>query len=146
MQRLCFVTLNDGLKNRIEELFPVADLPITLYRDPRIKTITTIPCLFHRCVILLIRQANVKHGLNNYIELAFYHDPQGIYFVPMDRQDIFESAPFEELYKNLENLKIHNHPHFYIIQSLKALKKAGGRLQILKLGKTREYPSFRFNY
>jgi len=95
--------------------------------------------------LLVIKQAIDVNVLDNHIKLAFFYGQRGIYFVPMDRQETYEQAPFTEL-NQMSGLPVtHEHPYCYIIQSLKALKKAGGTLQTLKIGEERYYPSFRFD-
>lgn len=131
LQKVGFITLIESLKYRLEDSSTLLS-SIRLYTDPGINTITCVPDLFQSCILLVIKQAFDAKDLDNHIELAFFYRQQGIYFVPMHRQKTYEQAPFTELNQMPD-------------QSLKALKKAGGTLQMLKIGEERYYPSFRFD-
>lgn len=143
LQQLNFATLIDALMNSLEESFASPN-PITVYHDP-IKTITTVPDLFQSCIMLVIKQAIEINNPNNHIKLAFFYFHQGINFVFMDRCHTYAQAPFNVLYQMPDVPVTRDHPYYHIIQSLKALKKAGGTLQMLKIREERCYPSFRFN-
>ena len=144
LQQWNFVTIIDELKNTLAESFAALN-SITVYHDPRIKTITTVPDLFQGCILPVVKQAIDINNPDNHIELAFFYRQQGIYFAPMDRCQIYEQAPFT-LINQMPDLPVTSqHPYYHIIQSLKVLKKAGGSLQMLNIGKERYYPSFRFD-
>ena len=144
LQQWNFVTLIDELKYKLAEWFASPN-PIIVYHDPIIKTITTVSDLFQSCIMLVIKQAIEINNPNNHIKLAFFYFHQGINFVFMDRYHTYAQAPFNVLYQMPDVPVTRDHPYYHIIQSLKALKKAGGSLQMLKIREERCYPSFRFD-
>lgn len=142
---MSFVTLMDWLEYRLKGPSAFFSSAITVYHDPRIKTISTSPDLFISCISLVIKQAIDIDNPDNHIRLAFFHIQQGINFVIMDRYHIYEQAPFTELNLMLDVPVGPDHPYFHIIQSLKVLKKVCGTLQMLKIEEEWCYPSFRFD-
>ena len=91
LQQLNFATLIDALMNSLEKSFASPNL-ITVYHDPIIKTITTVPDLFQSCIMLVIKQAIEINNPNNHIKLAFFYFHQGINFVFMDRYHTYAQA------------------------------------------------------
>ncbi len=131
LQQWNFVTLIDELKNKLAE-WCASPNPIIVYHDPIIKTITTVSDLFQSCIMLVIKQAIEINNQNNHIKQAFFYFHQGINFVFMDRCHTYAQAPFNVLYQMPDIPVTRDHPYYHIIQSHKALKKAGGTLQMLK--------------
>jgi len=144
LQQWNFVTMIYELKNKLAESCASPN-SITVNHDPIIKTIRTDPDLFHSCILLAIKQAIDINNPDNHIRLAFFCFQQGINFVFTDRYHTYQQTPFNELYQMPDVPITQDHSYYHIIQSLKALKKAGGTLQMLKIAEEWCYPSFRFD-